>query len=391
MKVNIPCSFDFVSLVGGGICSPQGFLANGMSAGIKRSGKADLGLIASEVSAVTAVVFTKNSIKAAPLLVSMKHAARGIGRAVLVNSGNANCYTGAFGLKYAQGSVELIADLLGTKPADVLVTSTGIIGKQLPYNKIKDAAPTLVKGLGRSGGGKFARAIMTTDLKMKEIAVQVKISGKTVTIGACGKGSGMIEPKMATMLGFVTTDAAISKDMLKKALKLATERSFNSITVDGCMSTNDMVTLQANGLARNKRITTPNAEFKKFYAALEFVCIDLAKRIVIDGEGATKFLTIRVTGAASEVQARRIAKVIANSPLVKTAAFGSNPNWGRVGAAVGSLGIKGISEQTMKISFSPFDKKEIAINVALILGKAEATVYTCDLSYEYVKINGAYN
>ena len=380
-----------MKLIKGGVTAPQGFLANGISAGIKRSGKADLGLIASEVPAVTAAVFTKNSIKAAPLVVSMKHAARGVGRAVLVNSGNANCYTGAFGLKYAQGSVELIADLLNIKPADVLVTSTGIIGKQLPYNKIRNAAPTLVKGLSPTGGGKFARAIMTTDLKMKEVAVQVKISGKTVTIGACAKGSGMIEPNMATMLGFITTDAEISKEMLKKALKLATERSFNSITVDGCMSTNDMVTLQANGLAYNKRITTPNAEFKKFYAALEFVCIDLAKRIVIDGEGATKFLTIRVTGAASEVQARRIAKVIANSPLVKTAAFGSNPNWGRVGAAVGSLGIKGISEQTMKISFSPFDKKEIAINVGLSLGKAEATVYTCDLSYEYVKINGAYN
>ncbi len=380
-----------MKIIKGGVTAPQGFLANGLAAGIKRSGKSDLGLIASIVPAATAAVFTKNSIKAAPLLVSMKHARRGVGRAVLVNSGNANCYTGAFGMKYAQESVALMGDLLGIKAEDVLVTSTGIIGKQLPYNKIVNAAPALVKGLSPSGGAKFAQAIMTTDLKMKELAVSVKLSGKTVTLGGCAKGSGMIDPNMATMLGFITTDANISSDMLRTALKRATEKSFNSITVDGCMSTNDMVTLHANGLAGNKRITAENAEFKKFYEALEFLCIDLAKRIVRDGEGATKFLTIRVSGAANEAQARTIAKTIANSPLVKTAAFGSNPNWGRVGAAVGSLGIKGINEENMKISFSPFDKKEIAINVALNLGKYEAAVYTCDLSYEYVRINGEYN
>ncbi len=380
-----------MKVVKGGITAPQGFIANGVACGIKRSGKTDLGLIASTVPAVTAAVFTKNSLKAAPLVVSMKHAAKGRGRAVLVNSGNANCYTGALGLKHAQNSTRLVARLLGIDPEDVLVTSTGIIGKPLPYNKIVNAAPALVKGLSPSGANKFARAIMTTDLKPKEIAVAIKLSGKTVTIGACAKGSGMIEPNMATMLGFVTTDAGISSGMLKTALKRATEKSFNSITVDGCMSTNDMVTLQANGLAGNKRITRAHADFKKFYEALEFVCVDLAKKIVIDGEGATKFLTIHVTGAAGESQAKRIAKAVANSSLVKTAAFGSNPNWGRVGAAVGSLGIKGIDERNMRISFSPFDKKEIVINVVLDLGKYEATVYTCDLSCEYVRINGKYN
>src|SRR3989338_900303 len=380
-----------MKVVKGSITAPQGFLANGVACGIKRSGKTDLGLIASAVPAVTAAVFTKNSIKAAPLVVSMKHAARGRGQAVLVNSGNANCYTGALGLKHAKNSTRLVAQLLGIKPEDVLVTSTGIIGKSLPYHKIVNASPALVKGLSPSGGGKFARAIMTTDLKVKEIAVAIKLGGKTVTIGACAKGSGMIEPNMATMLGFVTTDADISLGMLKTALKHATEKSFNSITVDGCMSTNDMVTLQANGLAGNKRITAVNADFKKFYEALEFVCVALAKKIVMDGEGATKFLTIHVTGAGNEPQAKEIAKAVANSPLVKTAAFGSNPNWGRVGAAVGSLGIKGIDERSMRIRFSPFDKKEIVINVALALGKYEATVYTCDLSYEYVRINGEYN
>ena len=284
-----------------------------------------------------------------------------------------------------------MANFLGVNPADVLVTSTGIIGKPLPYNKIVDAAPVLIKGLSAKGGGKFARAIMTTDLKVKEIAVEITIGGKKVTIGGCGKGSGMIEPNMATMLGFVTTDAAISLKMLKAALKRATERSFNSITVDGCMSTNDMVTLQASGLAGNKKIVKEDGDFKKFYQALEFVCIDLAKKIVHDGEGATKFLTIDVKGAANETQARKIAKTIANSALVKTAAFGSNPNWGRVGAAVGSLGINKINEHNMKITFSPFDKKEIAITVQLPLGHASATVYTCDFSYEYVRINGEYN
>jgi len=380
-----------MKLTKGGITAPKGFLANGVTAGIKRSGKTDLGVIVSDQPAVTAGVFTKSSIKAAPLLVSMKHIKKGKTRAVLVNSGNANCYTGPSGLKHAQGSTELVAKLLGVSPTDVLVTSTGIIGKPLPYHKIVDAAPALIKGLSTKGGDKFARAIMTTDLIKKEIAVVITVNGKKVTIGGCAKGSGMIEPNMATMLGFITTDAAISLKMLKLALKRATERSFNSITVDGCMSTNDMVTLQASGLAGNEKIEKEDSNFKKFYQALEFVCIDLAKKIVRDGEGATKFLTVLVKGAADEAQARKIAKTIANSPLVKTAAFGSNPNWGRVGAAVGSLGIDKINEHNMKITFSPFDKKEIAITVQLPLGRASATVYTCDFSYEYVRINGEYN
>ena len=195
-----------MKMIKGGITAPKGFLANGVASGIKRSGKSDLGIIVSEFPALVAGVFTKSSIKAAPLVVSMKHIKKGVGRAVLVNSGNANCYTGESGLKHAQGSTELVAKLLGISPTDVLVTSTGIIGKSLPYNKIVDAAPVLVKGLSPKGGGKFARAIMTTDLKVKEIAVEITIGGKKVVIGGCGKGSGMIEPNMATMLGFVTTE-----------------------------------------------------------------------------------------------------------------------------------------------------------------------------------------
>jgi glutamate N-acetyltransferase/amino-acid N-acetyltransferase len=377
-------------IIKGGITTPLGYKANGMYCGIKRSGKPDLGLIYCEKPAVTVGVFTKNSIKAAPLLVTMRKIKKGISQAIIVNSGNANCYTGTFGLKYAEQSTEVIGKLLGLNPNHVLVSSTGIIGKQLPFNKIAEGAPALVKGLSFDGGTKFARAIMTTDLKLKEIAVIVTISGKKVMIGACGKGSGMIEPNMATMLGFVTTDAAISPKMLKLALSRATDRSFNAITVDGCMSTNDMVTLMANGAAGNKLIAAPGKDFETFYQALEHVCIDLSKKIVLDGEGATKFIEITVSGAKDFKQAKLIAMKVANSNLVKTAAFGSNPNWGRVAAAVGALGLK-ISEDDLKINFSSFKDKNIAIKVGLNLGKGIATVWTSDLSYDYVKINAEYN
>ena len=208
--------------INGGVCAPKGFQGNGISAGIKRSGKPDLGLLISEVPAITAGVFTINSIKAAPLLVSMKHIKAGVSRAILVNSGNANCYTGAFGLKYAQESTALIGTLLGVKQGHVLVTSTGIIGKQLPYNKIEEGVDELVKGLDEKGGTRFAAAIMTTDLALKEIAVEIALNGRKVRIGGCAKGSGMIAPNMATMLGFITTDLAISLPLLKTALKEAT-------------------------------------------------------------------------------------------------------------------------------------------------------------------------
>lgn len=379
-----------MKVVQGGITSPQGFKANGIFCGIKRSGKLDLGLIYSVKPAATVGVFTKNSIKAAPLLVTMRKIKKGIAQAVIVNSGNANCYTGPSGLKHAEASTEIVAQHLALDPQYVLVTSTGIIGKQLPFEKVAEGVPQLVKGLDETGGEKFAQAIMTTDLQLKEIAVEMMVGGKKVIIGACGKGSGMVEPNMATMLGFVTTDAAISAQMLKLALINATDLSFNAITVDGCQSTNDMVTLMANGLAKNKIITKSGKDFDAFCKALNYVCIDLAKKIVLDGEGATKFIEIHVSGAKNIVQAKTIAMKVANSNLVKTAAFGSNPNWGRVAAAVGSLGLK-ITEDDLKINFSSFKEKNIAINVGLNLGSAKATVWTSDLSYEYVKINGEYN
>lgn len=379
-----------MKIIKGGVTQPQGFLANGLSCGIKRSGKPDLSLIYSERASIAAGVFTKNSIKAAPLLVSQKHLRRHKARAVIANSGNANCFTGEFGLRYARQMASDTATALNVPEAEVLVASTGIIGKPLPIKKISDATPALTKGLSRKGGGLAARGILTTDTFVKEIAVQLSLGGKTVTIGACAKGSGMIEPDMATMLAFITTDAAVSALTLNTALREAVDKTFNSITVDGCMSTNDMAVVLANGLAKNKIIQNPTGRnYRKFCDALTYVCLDLAKKIIKDGEGATKFIEIYVKGASSEVVAKKVAKQIANSNLVKTAAFGSNPNWGRVAAAVGATGIP-VTEKSLKISFSPFQKKEIRIRVDLQLGNKEAVIYTSDLSYEYVRINGEY-
>ncbi len=374
----------------GGVTATQGFQASGLWCGIKKSGKPDLSLIFSEILSTCVGVFTKNSIIAAPLVVTKKKIKNNKAQAIITNSGNANCFTGKFGLTYAEKTSELAAKFLNISKNDVLVSSTGIIGKPLPFKKIKKSVPALVKGLSRSGANISAKGILTTDTFEKEIAVEIMIGKKKVKIGAMAKGSGMIAPNMATMLAYITTDVAISAPILKLALKDACSISFNSITVDNCMSTNDMVIVMANGLAKNKKITKKGPSYKKFYEALEHICLDLAKKIVIDGEGATKFITISVTGAKTDALAKKIAFVIANSNLVKTAAYGSNPNWGRVAAAVGSLGLN-ITEKQLKIKFSSFEKKDIGINVDLGAGSAQWTVYTSDLSTGYVKINGKYN
>lgn len=379
-----------MKIIQGGVTAALGFKANGMSCGIKKSGKPDLALIACDFAAPAASVFTKNSIKAAPIIVSQEKMRFKKTQAIIVNSGNANCFTGSFGLLYARQSTELIAQLMNINSDHVLVASTGIIGRPLAYKKIEEAAPRLVSGLSAKNGKKAAQAILTTDKQIKEIAVTFSLGGKKVTIGACAKGSGMIQPNMATMLGFITTDCAIAHPLLARALRLAVEPSFNSITVDGCMSTNDMVTILASGLAGNKTIGAPGKDFNVFCQALNFICLDLAKKIVLDAEGATKFIEVTVTGASSQAQAKGAAMAIANSSLVKTAAYGCDPNWGRVAAAVGSLGLK-VSEKDLKIRFSSFTKKNIAITVDLNCGRQKATVYTCDLTLEYVKINGKYN
>ena len=378
-------------MINGGIAKPKGFKANGIHCGIKSSGNLDLGLITSDCLAVSASVFTKNSVKAAPLAVSQKHARNNKVQAVVVNSGNANCFTGSFGLIYAERTTALIGKLLKIPKEDVIVASTGIIGRPLPFKKIQKSASQLVKGLSVTGSKTMAEAILTTDTKIKEKAVTINIGGKKVTIAGCAKGSGMIAPNMATMLSFITTDAAISPKMLKAAFKKAVDQSFNCITIDGCMSTNDMVTVMANGCAQNKTVSKPGKDLDVFSKALNFICLDLAKKIVFDGEGATKFIEIHCLGAQNEKQAMKVGMAIANSNLVKTAAAGSNPNWGRVAAAVGSLEIEGVTEKSLRIKFSPFDKKEIQITADLNMGSSKTTVYTSDLTLEYIRINKRYN
>lgn len=373
----------------GGVTTPKGFQANGFWAGIKRSGKPDLGLIYSESPCTAAAVFTRNSVKAAPISVCMKHIKRGDCRAVVANSGNANCFTGEYGYKYAQRTCEIVGEALGLAGRQVLVMSTGIIGRPFPFEKIKEAIPALVKGLSPKKGSNFAKAIMTTDLRDKQIVVQFDISGKTVSIGGCAKGSGMIEPNMATMLACVTTDAAISHSMLKLALKRAVDVSFNSISVDGCMSTNDTLIILANGRAGNVEIASLGPDFEIFCEALQHVCLKLAKDIVIDGEGAERFFEINITGARTDKQAKEAAKKVANSNLVKTADYTDNPNWGRVAQAIGACAF-GVTENTLKIDFS-VKKNTIYINADLGLGKGKATVYTCDLTHGYIDINGRYN
>lgn len=381
-----------MKIIDGGITQPKGFKANGISCGIKRSGKSDLSLIVSDVPCAAAALYTKNSVKAAPLLVTHKHLKNGRAQAIITNSGNANCFTGHQGIIDAEIMAKTTAHYLNIKPTEVIVASTGIIGKPLPISKIQHGIPSVCAGLGasRKKSQAAAQAIMTTDLMMKECAVKIPIGGKTVSIAGCAKGSGMIEPNMATMFCFLTTDVAIDKKLLKKALLVATDLSFNCITVDGCMSTNDMVAILANGQAGNSVIKTAGSDFKKFCEALTFVCKDLAKKIVQDGEGAKKLFHIHVSGAKTDTIARTVAKAIANSNLVKTAAYGKDANWGRIAAAAGSLGLN-ITERNLKIKTAKRGAKTILIEVDLGMGQAEATVLTCDLTEEYIKINGDYN
>ena len=379
-----------MKIIPGSITTPKGFTANGLCCGIKKSGKPDLALIFSETLATSAAVFTKNSVKAAPLIVSQKHIRNNKAQAIITNSGNANCFTGKFGLIYAEHTAELISTQLKISKNDVIVASTGIIGKPFPFKKILKSSKMLISGLSKTKSAKAAKAILTTDTKVKELAVETTINKVKIKMGAISKGSGMIAPNMATMLAYITTDAAISPKMLKLALKKACDKSFNCITIDGCMSTNDMVVVMAKGLAKNKPINIPGKAFNNFCECLNHVCLDMSKKIVLDGEGATKFIEVTVNGAKTEKQAQKLALAIANSNLVKTANYTNNPNWGRVAAAIGSLGIKNINENNLKIGFKCF-KNEIKISATVNLGNKSSTAYTSNLTAEYIKINGEYN
>ncbi len=369
---------------------PAGFKANGVACGLKKSGKPDLALLYSEAPALASAKFTTNSIIAAPLIVSKKYlkASKTI-RAVLVNSGNANCFTGKVGIKDAQTSAGYAARELKVSKKSVLVNSTGIIGKRLDIARIKKAIPELVSGLSCAGIQKAEKAIMTTDTFSKELTLSLKIGAKTINLCGIAKGAGMIAPDMATMLCFIMTDAKITKQALDKSLSVAVDKSFNCISVDGCMSTNDTVLVLANGKAGNKIISGGKSQ-KDFSKALELICLELAKMVVKDAEGATKFIQIDVCHAKNFNQARKAALSIANSALFKTAVFGENPNFGRVAAAVGASGLK-INESQLRINLGSLKGKQVKLTVSLSQGKARATVYTSDLTPGYIKINAEYN
>jgi glutamate N-acetyltransferase/amino-acid N-acetyltransferase len=369
---------------------PKGFKANGVACGIKRSGRPDLALFYSEVPARAACLFTSSTIKAAPIRISQRHLkASRLFEAIIVNSGNANCFNGASGLSDAEAMSLNLAKALRIKKENILVNSTGIIGRKLPLAKIKKAIPELVAGLSREGIAGAAKAIMTTDTFSKEITVRLNIAGREITLCGLAKGAGMIAPDMATLLVFVFTDANIQQGALSQALKTAVDNSFNCITVDGCMSTNDSVMLLANAAAGNPLINR-GRDFSVFVRALRLVCLELAKMVVKDAEGASKFIQIKVSGAGSFQEAKKAALAIANSSLFKTAVYGENPNFGRIVAALGASGI-GVKEEGLKMKVSHLARKEIDVNVFLKRGKFSATVYTSDLTPEYVRINAEYN
>jgi glutamate N-acetyltransferase/amino-acid N-acetyltransferase len=376
--------------VDGGILAARGFKAGAAEAGIKQAGGLDVGLFWSETPAITAAVFTQNSVLAAPVQLSKEHCRDHKVRAVVVNSGNANCITGNEGKQHAAQMAEDAAQLLNIDKNEVLVASTGIIGRPLPIDKVQNGIKAAFEAGSPSAGDGFAKAIMTTDTVIKTTAYECEIDGKTVVIGGCAKGSGMIQPNMATMLGFLTSDASIIPELLEKALNEAARTTFNAITVDGCTSTNDTLAIMTNGQASNAAITEENDDYETFVETLRQACLDLALMIVRDGEGATVLITVQVNGAADYDQAKAIAYAVANSPLVKTAAHGKTGNWGRVAQAVGTLGLP-ITEDSLDIEAAALvdDALDIAINIKL--GDATATVYTCDLSKDYVDINVDYS
>lgn len=393
-----------------GVTFPKGFKAAGVKAGIKKSGNLDLALIYTEKEAAVAGTFTTNQVAAAPVFVSKEVVKGGKAHAVCANAGCANACTGDEGMNNARGMAKAAADAVGCAANEVIVASTGVIGVQLPMEKVAAGVKAAAAELSEDGSVNAGNAIITTDTYSKACATEVEIGGKKVRFGAIAKGSGMIQPNMATMLCFITTDAAIDQKLLQAALSEVVEVTFNMISIDGDMSTNDMVVVLANGEAGNAIITEKGKDYEIFRDTLKELCTGLSQRIAADGEGATKFLTIHVTGAKSFADAKQVGMSIGKSPLVKTAFFGEDPNWGRVICAVGYAGVPMEPEKTVvKFGGIPvydkgvgatFDEKElrkvmeehdVVIDVEMGLGNAEATIWSCDFSYEYVKINGEYH
>jgi glutamate N-acetyltransferase/amino-acid N-acetyltransferase len=396
---------DLTVIPNGSVTSAGGFSAGAVAAGIKKAaGALDLALISADKPGAAAAVFTRNRFKAAPILVSQKHLALGQVQAIIVNAGCANAGTGKQGHDAAVAMTKLAAAKLGIEPASVLVASTGVIGVQLPVEKVGAGLRNLK--LAADSGHAIACSIMTTDTMAKEIAVTSPEFG--FTVGGCAKGAGMIHPDMATMLGFITTDADIDAPLLQRTLKRAADKSFNVISVDGDTSTNDSVFVLANGASGHK-IAAGSAAYRAFAEALEYVCIHLAKSVARDGEGATKLIELTVSGAATASDARKAARTILSSPLVKTAVHGADPNWGRIVAAAGRSGAKfDLDKVNLKIGDievlrngtpQPFDKKvaseqfkgkDVFIHLDLELGKASVTGWGCDMSAEYIHINADY-
>ena len=397
-----------IGVASSGVTAPKGFRAAGVSAGIKANRALDLALLVADAPATASAVFTVNRAQAAPVIVSREHLTRsgGVARAIVVNSGCANACTGDEGLEVARGMAAAAARAVDCPVEQVLVASTGVIGVALPLDKIRGGLPVAHRALSADQGAAAARAIMTTDPFPKEASARISMAGRDVSVGGMAKGSGMIEPMMATMLAFLTTDAAVPRPLLDRALREAVHDTFNAITVDGECSTNDTVMLLANGASG---ATVDDGSYAPFVAALRAVCLELALGIVRGGEGATKLVTVSVTGAASADEARRAAKAIANSPLVKTAIHGGDPNWGRLIAVAGRAGVEfelgraavTIGPTVLFKDGRPYDQNaagaaeylkgtDIAVAVHLGVGGASSTVWTCDLSADYVRINAEY-
>ena len=401
-----------MEIINGGVCAATGFTAGGIHCGIRKNKtKKDLSLIFSEKRAAAAAVYTTNLVKGAPLVVTKNHIADGFAQAVICNSGNANTCN-ANGIEIAEGMSKLVAETMNIREDDVVVASTGVIGQPLDIEPIKNGMESLKNSLGNNSLD-AAEGIMTTDTVVKEIAVSFNIGGKECKIGGIAKGSGMIHPNMATMLVFITTDCAISPEMLKKALSTDIKNTFNMVSVDGDTSTNDMVTVLANGMAGNEEITSDGEDFNTFMKALNTITVHLCRMIAGDGEGATKLLECQVNGAKSEEIAKTVAKSVICSSLTKAAMFGADANWGRVLCAIGYSGAdvdvtkidvsfisaKGeilVCKNGAGVEFSEEKAKEILLEKEIVTkielndGEAKATAWGCDLTYEYVKINGDY-
>lgn len=398
-----------MKFIKGGITAPQGFQAAGVAAGIRKKGKKDVALVYSKVLANTAAVYTINKFKAAPLQVTEENLANGKAQAMVINSGIANACMGEEGVKTAKEMAEITAKVLDISPEDVVVASTGLIGVPLPMDILEQGIKDAAEELKEAGGCDAAEAIMTTDLAKKEVAVELQLAGQKITIGAMAKGSGMIHPNMATMLGFITTDVVIESKCLQQVLKNAVNTTFNMVSVDGDTSTNDMVVIMANGAAKNPELTLESEYLADFQNAVIEVCTILAKKIAEDGEGATKLLEVEVLGAQSLADARQAAKAIISSSLVKSAIFGEDANWGRI---ITALGYSGAEVDPLKVDVylgdllmaekgtgQAFDEekareilqqKEVKIKVELNLGEFGAKAWGCDLSYDYVRINAEY-